>query len=340
MKRLCHLIVVTLVAAQAITIGQGADVAKLIASVRAALGGEDKIAAVKSLAASGHTTRVSESGASPATDFEIGMELPDKFYKKDTIGVIMGSTLTRTTGFNGDGLIEIMDNPPSMGGGGNVQMFRVGPGMTTMGGQSTPEQTAEQRKASLLASRQEFARFALGMLATSYGPYPLEFGYGGQAQSPEGTVDVITVKGSDDFSGKLFVHGTTHLPLMLSWMAKEPLRMSRVTTGSTGGTNTGGMGGMSVVTSSGQGQPMTPEQRQQMIQDMQNRIKEAEANLKVVEYRVYYGDYKDAGKEAGGVKLPFKLQRSIDGQLTEEMAFEKFKVNQKIDPKKFQVTAK
>jgi len=148
MKRLCHFVVVALVAAQAITIGQGADVAKLLASVRAALGGEDKIAAVKSLAASGHTTRVSESGASPATDFEIGMELPDKFYKKDTIGVVMGSTLTRTTGFNGSGLIEIMDNPPAMGSGGNVQMFRVGPGMTNMGGQSTPEQTAEQRKAA------------------------------------------------------------------------------------------------------------------------------------------------------------------------------------------------
>jgi len=339
MKRLCHFVVVALVAAQAITIGQGADVAKLLASVRAALGGEDKIASVKSLAASGHTTRVSESGASPATDVEIGMELPDKFYKKDTIGVVMGSTLTRTTGFNGSGLIEIMDNPPAMGSGGNVQMFRVGPGMTNMGGQSTPEQTAEQRKAALVANQQDFARLALGMLATSYSSYPLEFGYGGQAQSPEGAVDVITVKGSDDFSGKLFVHGTTHLPLMLSWMAKEPLRMSRVMSGSTGGTNMGGMGGMSVVTSSGQS-PMTPEQRQQMIQEMQDRMKEAEANLKVVEYRVYYGDYKDAGKDAGGVKLPFKLQRSIDGQLTEEMTFEKFKVNQKIDPKKFQVTAK
>jgi hypothetical protein len=337
MKRVYQMVFVALVAAQAITIGQGGDAAKLLASVRAALGGEDKIAAVKTLAASGRSTRVSESGSSPATDFEIGMELPDKFYKKDTIGVVMGSTLTRTAGFNGDGLIEIMDTPPAMGGGGNVQMFRVGPGMTSTGGQSTPEQTAEQHKASLVASKQEFARLVLGMFATSYSPYPLEFGYGGQAQSPEGTVDIITVKGSDDFSGKLFVHATTHLPLMLSWMAKEPLRMSRVMTGSTGSTNAGGM---SIMTSSGQGQPMTPEQRQQMMQDLQNRMKEAEANLKTVEYRVYYGDYKDAGKEAGGVKLPFKLQRSIDGQLTEELAFEKFKVNQKIDPKKFQVTAK
>jgi hypothetical protein len=111
--------------------------------------------------------------------------------------------------------------------------------------------------------------------------------------------------------------------------------MSRVMSGP------GGMsaGNMTVMSGSGQ-PPMTPEQRQQMMQDMQNRMKEAEANLKVVEYRLYYADYKDAGKEAGGVKLPFKIQRSIDGQLGEEMAFEKCKVNQKIDPKKFQVTAK
>jgi hypothetical protein len=86
-----------------------------------------------------------------------------------TNDVVMGTTLTRTSGFNGDGLIEIMDTPPAMGSGGNVQMFRVGPGMSNMSGQSTPSRppSNESRRfwqpAGVRALR-------LGMLASSYSP--------------------------------------------------------------------------------------------------------------------------------------------------------------------------
>ena len=36
--------------------------------------------------------------------------------------------------------------------------------------------------------------------------------------------------------------------------------------------------------------------------------------------------------------LPHRVQRWIDGKTNEEMIFESFKVNPKIDAKKFQVT--
>ena len=80
--------------------------------------------------------------------------------------------------------------------------------------------------------------------------------------------------------------------------------------------------------------PMTEEERKQAMAEAEARMKEAESKRKMVEYRVYYSDFK----AVGGVKLPHKMQRSIDGKPTEELTFEQIKVNPKIDARKFEVT--
>jgi len=242
--------------------------------------------------------------------------------KKEVVATIGQNAIARTSGFNGEGVIDATDTPPSFPG----QVFvRLGPGGATAGGQVTPEQAEAMRKSALAAAHEEFARFTLGVFATSFPAFPLEFTYAGQAESPDGKADVIAVKGADDFAAKLFVDGTTHLPLMLSWMAKEPLRV----------TSTDGPGGTSTqVVQFGGGHSLTPAERDQMMKDMQDRMQEADAKRRVVEYRVYYADYQDVS----GIKLPFKIQRSIDGKPSEQVTLDKIKVNPKIDPKKFEVT--
>ena len=59
--------------------------------------------------------------------------------------------------------------------------------------------------------------------------------------------------------------------------------------------------------------------------------KEAEAKRRTDEFRLYYTDYKTVG----GIKLPHRIQRSIDGKATEEMVFDSYKVNGKIDADTF-----
>ncbi|MBI4475948.1 MAG: hypothetical protein HY654_02175 [Acidobacteria bacterium] len=78
---------------------------------------------------------------------------------------------------------------------------------------------------------------------------------------------------------------------------------------------------------------MTPEEREKMRQEMEAQLK-AEAARPPVEFRLFYMDYR----EVDGVKIPHKLQRTIAGKPTEEITFERVRVNQKIDPKKFAVT--
>jgi hypothetical protein len=207
----------------------------------------------------------------------------------------------------------------------------------------TAEQKAEFDQKRLVANKKEFAKLALGIFAMSPAAYPVEIADGGQAESPDGKADVIDVKGEGGFAAKLFIDAQTHLPLMLSWMDKEPLVMTM----GPGGSVTAGPGtsaavpgggawvgsGVATMTRSAAPANMTPEEREKMMKDLDARRKEAEANLRTVEHRIYYGDYKTVG----GVQLPHRIQRSVDGKPTEEMVFDTIKVNAKIDAKKFQV---
>ncbi|HWW88847.1 MAG TPA: hypothetical protein VNZ26_34880, partial [Vicinamibacterales bacterium] len=57
------------------------------------------------------------------------------------------------------------------------------------------------------------------------------------------------------------------------------------------------------------------------------------AQAKPVENRLYYGDYRDVN----GVKWPFRLRRAVAGDTVEETTFDRFRINAKIDAKKFEV---
>jgi hypothetical protein len=340
----------SIVAAQAILSAQGGDTDKILAAAREALGGEKKLEAVKSLAIEGRTLRISPAGTTTESDFELAIELPDKFMRRDAVVNMGNMSIYRNSGFNGDGVINEMDTPPQLAGGGNVVMFRMaGPGGTittgsggtvTTGAQSTPEQQEAARRAMLVNAKQDFARMALGVFAKSPAAYPLAMTFAGQAEAPDGKADVVEVKGEGDFTARLFIDATTHLPLMLSWMAKEPITMSRSVASGPAGTTAVAVGGgvshgaMAVPPGQAPRPNMTPEEREKMMKQAEEQMKEAEAKRRVVEYRLFYGDYR----AVDGVQVPHRLQRSVDGKPTEEVTFDKVKVNAKIDAKKFTVT--
>jgi hypothetical protein len=310
------IVVVTAIHALA---GQVTDVNQIISEARAALGGEERLAGLKTFSATGQSTRVVGERATPAADIEITFELPDKFIRKDPMGP--GGGVIRTSGFNGDRLIEAMDTPPNMAG---RVIFRTGPGGMP-GMEQTPEQKAESDRRLLLQARHEFARLGLGMLLSSPA-YPLEFSYVGQAEAPEGTADVLEVTGEGGFTARLFIDSASRLPLMLSWMAREPLTMM----GMAGSQGPGG--GAVTMRGGGGGAPATPEEREKMLKEMQEKAKEAEARLRIVEYRIFYGDYR----EVSGILVPFRIQRSVDGKPMEELAFDRVRINSKMDPRKFE----
>jgi hypothetical protein len=51
------------------------------------------------------------------------------------------------------------------------------------------------------------------------------------------------------------------------------------------------------------------------------------------ESRLYFADYRDVD----GMQFPFRLRRAVGGDTIEETTFDRYKVNAKIDPKRFEV---
>src|ERR1700704_835381 len=79
------------------------DPAAILAATRQALGGEKKLSAVKTIVATGRTQQVRGNNLVPI-EFEIDIELPDKYVRKDEVPA--QESLPSTAGFNGDALIQ------------------------------------------------------------------------------------------------------------------------------------------------------------------------------------------------------------------------------------------
>lgn len=338
MRKLMNVLVV-LVAGPASVLAQAGDAAKVLADMRAALGGAEKVASIRTLTAIGRSARTNSNGQTTESDLDIAMELPDKYVARTVLANLGSMSVYRNAGFNGDGVINETENPPNLAGGGGMIMVRPlgGPGPGP-GQPLTPEQKAEANQRLLMTAKKDFARMTVGMFGESFSTFPLAFSYAGQADSPDGKAHVIGVTGPDHFEARLFVDVRTSLPLMLSWSDKEPPVMMQVVNrggGPGGGGQTMVMGGGGTVTAGGRsGQPPSEEDMKKMMADAQERMKAVEAARKTVEYRLYYSNFK----AVNGVLLPHTLQRSIDGKPTEETTFEQFKVNPKIDKQKFAVS--
>jgi hypothetical protein len=188
----------------AIASGQSSDAAAsaILASAREALGGEKRLAAVKTFVVSGRTRQVQGDNLVPI-EFEISCELPDRCVRRDEVPA-RESGLT-TSGFNGDELIQLPAPPV-------VPLPAGAPGRS--GG---PPQPNAQRVNTV---KQDFARWWLGMFAGSFSSFPVTFTRAGQAEAPQGQADVLDAKGPANFAARLFVLKDSHLPIMLSWQGQ------------------------------------------------------------------------------------------------------------------------
>jgi hypothetical protein len=262
--------------------------AKVLADARAALGGEEKLSSIRTFTTTGRTRRVQGDNLVPI-EFEMLVELPDKYLRKDEIPAQESDPTT--TGFNGDLLLQIPPpSPPT-----------PRPGMPA----PPPGAFENMLKQRALTARQDFARLMLGMFATSFKAYPLTFTYVGQAEAPQGKAHVLDATGENNFKIRYFVHMETHLPVMVSWSA--PARAA------------------------GRGAPpQSPPAAGQAPPAEPGGAKPPQAPP---DQRIYFADYRDVD----GIKLPFRLRRAVGSATTEETTFDRFRLNVKIDPRRFEV---
>jgi hypothetical protein len=251
----------------------------VLGQARAALGGEQRLGAVQSLIVTGRTRQVRGDNLVPI-EFEIQVEWPDKYSRRDEIPA--QDTDPATNGFNGAALVQmpVPPTPPARPGGPPPP---------------TPEQQAAARQARVLTLKQDVARLMLGMLAASPLDYPVTFTYVGQAQAPQGTADVLDVRGMPAFMTRMFIDSATHLPIMLTWLG--PAAPGR-----------GGPGRAAGPPPAAAAPPgPAPEQR------------------------LFFADYR----EVDGLRLPFRIRRAVGADTTEETIIDRYRINARTDPRRF-----
>jgi hypothetical protein len=343
---------------------QKKDAAAVLAETREALGGEKRLSAVKNFVATGRTRQVRGDNLVPI-EFEISCEFPDKYVRKDEIPAQESGPTS--TGFNGDELIQLpvpvappppagaqrgtapggagpsreggpgSAAPPREGAPGAAGAGREGAAGSPAGREGGPGRGGPAMNPRVAMVKQDFVRLTLGMFAASFPSYPLTFTYAGQAEAPQGSADVLDVKGPANFSARLFINSQTHLPIMVSWTA--PAGRGRGPGAGPGAPGPGRSGAQPVTGGAAPGAPAAggppaaPGPGGAGAPGPGASAAPAAGPPAQVEYRLYYGDYR----EVDGMQWPFRLRRATGPDTTEETTFDRFRTNTKIDPKKFEV---
>src|SRR6188768_2851039 len=119
---------------------QSKDPAAILAQARQALGGEKKLTAVKSFTATGQTRQVRGDNLVPI-EFEIFVELPDKYLRKDEIPAQESGPTA--SGFNGEEWLQ--DPPPAAPPAAAAAPPAAAPGAAAAGAAGAPGRGPDPR---------------------------------------------------------------------------------------------------------------------------------------------------------------------------------------------------
>ena len=290
---------------------------EVLAAVRKAIGGDAKLAALKTVSFEGTYRRL--MGEQDTTgDLELYFALPDKFQRIEQLpafgpnltGPRIAQTFNGTEGWMGPigatpgGAVFRFGGPGGPGGGPGGP---GGPGGGP-GGPGGPGGEGRRFDPTTIV-RQLYWRTALAMFPGTAATSGLTFTYVGKAESPDGEADVLDAKGDGNFAARLFVDAKTHLPVMLTYQDRERnFRINR-------------------------------PQRKDGETDEQFRARmraEREAAgppppPKLVDVSMFITDYKDVG----GVKIPHHFTMQTGDKPTEEWELKKAKANPKLEDDQF-----
>ena len=307
-------------AAPAKTNAASATLAQTILSdSRKALGGEDKLAAIKTLEIKG----IARRGATDVNlegDLTISVEMPAKYLRKESI-VLGNGGIDIVEGLNGtqawqEQKFSNINFGGDDGGGGNRGGggFRGGgfPNQQQQQGNAAapadPAAQAAQEQAQLVARQTEVARVLLAILMTTDRPVR----YVGQATSPQATAEVIEMDVPDGNPVRILIDTKTYMPLMLTWtgVAQDPIAQlaGRIGFRGRGRGNRGGFFG-------GNNRGNQPQQAAKVVS--------ADELSKPTTLRMYLSDYK----VVNGIKLPHLMVRGAGDQVTEEWEIKNYKIN-------------
>jgi len=313
-KRAGALSVVAAAVAVSVYAGQAQDpaakAAAILAEARKAIGGDDKLAAIKTLEIKG-TSRRGATDVNLEGDMTISVERPGKYLRKESI--ILGTAgIEIIEGLNGSDAWTEQKFSGGMsfddgGGGGNRGGGFRGAGAATPANPAAAAAAndAAAKEAALAARQSEVARVILAMLLTT----DLPVKWTGTAVTPQATAEVLEITTPDGNPIQLLIDSKAYTPLMLVWtgIAQDPIAALAARSGWRGR----GRGGRA-----GFGGRQTPAQAAA-------EAARADALSQPTKLRMFLSEYK----VVNGVKLPHLMVRGAGDQVTEEWVIKSYKIN-------------
>jgi outer membrane lipoprotein-sorting protein len=284
--------------------------ASLLAEARKAIGGEDKLRALKTVQANGSFKRTAGNNTLEG-DFEIFIEQPNRYRRKETTGNAGGPIGERVEVLNGTEVWEESSNGFPGGRFGFGAGFGRGGGFGDGGGRGRagggrdggqadggragaaaidPERLREAQRRQ---RQNELARLMLMWFLTTDAPVA----WVGTAQAPDGTADVIEVKPAEGAATRVFLDSATHMPLMMTTTGFGGGRGRR---GGGADGRAGGADGRAGGADGRAGGPPPP-----------------------ITIETHLSEYK----AVNGIKLPHLITRGVNGQTNEEWEIKNYRIN-------------
>lgn len=217
MKRLRLLVLLVVAGALAGPHAQTRDAAAVLSDMRTALGGDAVLDAVRTFSIQGTATRTINGRGRP-NDLEILAILPDHYLEIRRDHGSPGPIDVRVTYYNG------------FRPGATIRRTDANITFPPPPGPNTPEAAAERERVGALHIRQEWARLALILFGRAFDVYPLDFTHVGLAQDGGRTYEIVDAKSADGYAMRLAVDQQTHLPAVLSWIARSEVLVTTTST--------------------------------------------------------------------------------------------------------------
>jgi hypothetical protein len=269
--------------------------AEILRQARAALGGEEKLTAVRSLVLKGALRRVTD-GQDVDGRLELSMLLPDRFRRDETLRLLGNDGPTLIAAW--DGSSEWRDVRTDALAGG-MQIVRRSP--------AAPEGAAAPPRPAIPPTKADMMRLSVAMLLAAPPSSSLSFEYAGPVETDAGRAEALDVKGPDGFAMRLYFDAETHRPIAAAYRTVEgPRPVIRAMRAD------------------------SPEQARRSTEQADRDLAQAPAPREV-DVQINLGDFR----QAGGVYLPHRFEKVVDGTLVEEWSIEKAQVNAEIEPARF-----
>jgi hypothetical protein len=290
----------------------------VVAEARKALGGADKLSAVKRLQVNG-TTRRANGNFNLEGDTEIFFELPDKFRRNESLTIGGNTGVDRTDILNGNEFSSEVSGDAFGGRGrGRFGGFGGAGGGAAGGadgrGAPSPEQQERLREFQRRNLQSEVSRLLIALLLTSDTP----FRWIGTAQAPEGSADVLEVKTADGVATRVFIDTDTRMPLMLTWTGPAGRGFGRGGQGRRGQGAPDQAGGPPPEGRAAGDQPAAGAGADQAQGRRGRGAQGPPASLEM-----HLSEYKTVN----GIKLPHLITRGASGETNEEWAIKSYKIN-------------